>query len=121
MPASRSLRIHGPIWITKEPTPTINPIIEPIKLPLKIKPDIELIKKVTDDRVHEPYRKTLIKEFDIIEKAIKGTNAKLNISGSGPTMLLISKDDIAINLIKKLNLDLDIYNLKVSNGCIIKE
>lgn len=83
--------------------------------------DIELIKKVTDDRVHEPYRKTLIKEFDIIEKAIKGTNAKLNISGSGPTMLLISKDDIAINLIKELNLDLDIYNLKVSNGCIIKE
>lgn len=87
--------------------------------------DIDLIKKVTDDKIHEPYRKPLIKEWSKVEESVKDYDAKLNISGSGPTMLLISKDannDEIINLIKNLNLKLEIHSLKVSDvGCELFE
>ena len=87
--------------------------------------DIGLIKKVTEDKIHEPYRKQFIREWDDVENAIKDCDAKLNISGSGPTMLLISNNnsnESIINRIKGLNLQLEIHSLKVSDvGCVVKE
>lgn len=52
----------------------------------------ELLKTVCKDHVHEPYRKTLIKDYDRIKKEVeKNGDAVLLISGSGPTLLIISK------------------------------
>ena len=52
----------------------------------------ELLKTVCKDHVHEPYRKTLIKDYDKIKKEVeKNGDAVLLISGSGPTLLVISK------------------------------
>jgi len=78
------------------------------------KGDIKLIKVATQDRIHEPYRKQFIQEWDTIKAAIVNQDAVLNISGSGPTMLLISKEKEIINKIKKLELILDIKQLKTS-------
>ena len=83
--------------------------------------DINLIKMVTSDRIHEPYRKSLIKEYDLIEETLKNEDAKLNISGSGPTMLVITKSDEIFDVINKLNLGLDIFEVSVSNGLSIEE
>jgi homoserine kinase len=54
--------------------------------------DFNLLKTVCKDYIHEPYRKKLIKDYNYIKKTVeeKG-NAVLLISGSGPTLLVISK------------------------------
>lgn len=54
--------------------------------------NLELIKMLCVDRIHEPYRKKLIKEFDDIEAIVNKYNNQLIISGSGSTMLIISYD-----------------------------
>ncbi|MBR6072033.1 MAG: homoserine kinase [Acholeplasmatales bacterium] len=54
--------------------------------------NLELIKMLCVDKIHEPYRKKLIKEFDDIEAIINKYNGKLIISGSGSTMLIISNN-----------------------------
>lgn len=55
--------------------------------------DFNLMKNVCKDFVHEPYRKKMIKDYDAIKKAVeKNGDAVLLISGSGPTLLTISKN-----------------------------
>lgn len=65
--------------------------------------DFELLKNVCIDYVHEPYRKKLIKDYDYIKKVIeKNDDAIVLISGSGPTLLVISNNkDFANNIILK--------------------
>ena len=55
--------------------------------------DFNLLKTVCKDYIHEPYRKKLIKDYNYIRRTIeeKG-DAVLLISGSGPTLLIISKN-----------------------------
>lgn len=64
--------------------------------------DFNLLKTVCKDYIHEPYRKKLIKDYNYIKKIVeeKG-NAVLLISGSGPSLLVISKKR---NFGKKLRL-----------------
>lgn len=64
--------------------------------------DFNLLKNAKVDFIHEPYRKKLIKDYEYIKKKIeKDGDAILLISGSGPTLLVISKDS---NFYKKINL-----------------
>ena len=64
--------------------------------------DFNLLKTVCKDFIHEPYRKKLIKDYDLIKKRVeKNGDAMLIISGSGPTLLTISNDK---NFYKKINL-----------------
>ena len=64
--------------------------------------DMKLLKTVAKDFVHEPYRKKLIKDYDYIKKTIeKNDNTVVLISGSGPSLLVISTDR---NLHKKIHL-----------------
>ena len=75
------------------------------------KGDFELLKSVCRDYVHEPYRKTLIKDYDIIKKQVeKNGDAVLIISGSGPTLLCISTDE---NFYKKLKLKGTVANWEI--------
>ncbi len=84
------------------------------------KGDMKLIKLATKDCIHEPYRKKFIKEYDLIENSINNLDAKLIISGSGPTMILLAKDNKIIDKLKDLKLNIKIYSLKVSDiGCEI--
>ena len=65
--------------------------------------DFNLLRTVCKDYIHEPYRKKLIKDYDYIKKTIeKNGDAVLLISGSGPTLLVISKDK---NFYKKIKLN----------------
>lgn len=64
--------------------------------------NFDLIKSVCVDYIHEPYRKKLIDDYDYIKtKVEKNGDAVLLISGSGPTLLVISKNK---SFIKNLNL-----------------
>ena len=58
--------------------------------------------RLCKDYIHEPYRKKLIKDYDYIKKTVeKNGDAVLLISGSGPTLLVISNNK---NFSKKLKL-----------------
>ncbi len=65
--------------------------------------DVELIKSVTKDKIHEQYRKKLFKNVSEVEKICYGCGAlTFNISGAGSTCLCISLKDISEELSKNL-------------------
>ncbi len=73
------------------------------------------IKVIMNDRIHEPYRKPLIKDYELCKKIAmdKGADAFI-ISGSGSTMLAISKEklDIRIKDIEFRNVEIDYEGVK---------
>ncbi len=55
--------------------------------------DEELISLALDDRLHEPYRRLLIKGSDIAEEAARKAGAMaFCLSGAGPTFMCLTKD-----------------------------
>ncbi len=52
--------------------------------------DIEIIKRVFDDRLHHPYRMPLIRGGEELKKALEDLGCAVAISGSGSTILAIS-------------------------------
>ena len=77
--------------------------------------ELDKINIYLKDNIHEPYRKTLIKDYDHIKDICMKNGAKgFTISGSGSTMLAIS--DIP-NLSKKIAIEGDykMLDLKVDN------
>ncbi len=61
--------------------------------------DFDMIRAVTKDRLHEPYRKPLFRNVDEVEKAAYAAGAvSFIISGAGSTCLCISKAPIADEL-----------------------
>ena len=64
----------------------------------------ELIKLVTEDRLHERYRKPLFKNIGLIEKAAYECGAiSFTVSGAGPTCLAFSEAPIAKKLNEKIS------------------
>ena len=60
--------------------------------------DLDNISSLNKDKIHEPYRKALIKDFKKYEKLAYQNGAKaFLISGSGSTCLSISDKDLLIN------------------------
>ncbi len=85
------------------------------------KGDINLLKILTKDEIHEKYRSKFIKEWDELKVIAKNFDVTLNISGSGPTMLIISKNDEFIDYIKD-KFDFRIIKLKVcKEGAVLTE
>lgn len=81
--------------------------------------NIELLLDLFNDKLHEPYRSKLIKEYDYLKDICKKNSIPFAISGSGSTMLLISKD---LNILNKINnIDCDIKVLEVGEGIKIWE
>lgn len=58
------------------------------------KGDINLLCDLFDDRLHEPYRAKLIAGYSEIKKLCSDNNVAFAISGSGSTMLAISRENI---------------------------
>ncbi|MGN1095515.1 MAG: homoserine kinase [Eubacteriales bacterium] len=61
--------------------------------------DIALLRAAINDKLHEPYRRKLIYNFDTVKSAAKDAGAPVFfISGSGSTCMCVSEEDIRENL-----------------------
>ena len=80
-----------------------------INLPYALKVgDLNLLKKLLIDKIHEPYRFPLIENAETLKKEVLDKDAILIISGSGSTLLSISYK----------NLKIDNPNFKCKNVCV---
>ena len=65
--------------------------------------DEKLLRTAMQDRLHQPYRKSLITDYDAIEALVLTTGAAFCVSGAGPTLLCITQDSqLEEKLSKKL-------------------
>lgn len=88
--------------------------------------NVTLIKQAWGDRLHEPYRKQLIPEYNQLEALCKEHQAlALLISGSGSTMLVIADNKYCLSKIEeKLTTTTDVVCHHVTvekNGFIVEE
>lgn len=82
--------------------------------------DLELITELLSDKMHEPYRMKLIKDSDKIREIAKNNGWAFALSGAGPSLLVISKEDINDKFLKFNNWK--IFNLTVGQeGAIVSE
>ena len=66
--------------------------------------DEKLLRNAMQDRIHQPYRKSMIRDYDKIEGLIRTTGAAFCISGAGPTLLCITRNPgLEEKLAKKLD------------------
>ena len=66
--------------------------------------DEKLLRNAMQDRLHQPYRKKLIPDYDAIEALVRTTGAAFCLSGAGPTLLCITQDSkLEEKLAKKLD------------------
>ncbi len=66
--------------------------------------DEKLLRNAMQDRIHQPYRKKLIRDYDQIEALVRTTGAAFCLSGAGPTLLCITRNkDLEEKLGKKLH------------------
>lgn len=73
--------------------------------------DIDILNRINGDMIHEPYRKQLIPDYEAIKQRF---NTPLYISGSGPTLFLISEEEsivLPIDLVSNWK----IYKLDIDN------
>lgn len=86
--------------------------------------DAESMKKALVDKLHQPYREPLIKGFKEITELIKNSDDIIGctISGAGPTILIISKNNgfekiqnEVKEILSVLNVDCDIRTFNVEN------
>ena len=65
--------------------------------------DEKLLRNAMQDRIHQPYRKSLIMDYEKIEGLIRTTGAAFCLSGAGPTLLCITRNPgLEDKLAKKL-------------------
>ena len=66
--------------------------------------DEKLLRNAMQDRIHQPYRKKMIPDYDKIESLIRTTGAAFCLSGAGPTVLCITRNPgLEVKLAKKLH------------------
>ena len=66
--------------------------------------DEKLLRNAMQDRLHQNYRKVLIKDYEAIEGLVRTTGAAFCLSGAGPTLLCITQDEkLDEKLAKKLD------------------
>ena len=66
--------------------------------------DEKLLRNAMQDKIHQPYRKKLIQDYDKIEALVRTTGAAFCLSGAGPTLLCITRNkDLEEKLGKKLH------------------
>ena len=66
--------------------------------------DEKLLRNAMQDRIHQPYRKKMIADYEKIESLIRTTGAAFCLSGAGPTLLCITRNPgLEEKLAKKLD------------------
>lgn len=87
--------------------------------------DLKLLKKAMGDKIHEPYRKKIIHEYDEVRNICEKIDSySFLISGSGSTLLNIYKKSSSLEKVKdklkKLECEWKVLDLKVdTKGTII--
>ncbi len=88
------------------------------------KQDSEQMKKCLKDKIHQPYREKLIKGFKELRELLDNKDDILGcvVSGAGPTILVISKNDgfervenEVLHLFEEINVNCDIRTLNIEN------
>ncbi len=82
--------------------------------------DTELIRDGLDDRLHQPYRIPLIKNYESVRKAAMENGALgMYLSGAGPTMMVVADNENVCGALKKSlfehNMEFDVRPLCVNN------
>lgn len=54
--------------------------------------DEKLLRNAMQDRLHQPYRKSMIPDYEKIEALVRTTGAAFCLSGAGPTLLCITRN-----------------------------
>ena len=66
--------------------------------------DEKLLRNAMQDRIHQPYRKKMIADYEKIESLVRTTGAAFCLSGAGPTLLCITRNPgLEAKLAKKLD------------------
>jgi len=66
--------------------------------------DEKLLRNAMQDRIHQPYRKSMIPDYEKIEALVRTTGAAFCLSGAGPTLLCITRNPgLEEKLAKKLH------------------
>ena len=66
--------------------------------------DEKLLRNAMQDRLHQPYRKKMVTDYERIEALVRTTGAAFCLSGAGPTLLCITLDEqLEEKLAKKLH------------------
>lgn len=66
--------------------------------------DEKLLRNAMQDKLHQPYRKHMIGDYEAIEELVRTTGAAFCLSGAGPTLLCITRDKaLQEKLAKKLS------------------
>ncbi len=66
--------------------------------------DEKLLRNAMQDRIHQPYRKKLIADYEALESLVRTTGAAFCLSGAGPTLLCITRNaGLEEKLAKKLD------------------
>lgn len=75
--------------------------------------DYDLLSKVVDDKIHQPYRKSLIKEYGFFEKIMKKNGALATfISGSGSTLMAFCHKTMSQEIYEILTKECEKNNIK---------
>ena len=70
--------------------------------------NLERLSVLMDDRIHQPYRKELVRDYDLIaSEAEKAGAAAVCLSGAGPTMLAVVQEQNAHQVAKAMKAVLD--------------
>ena len=54
--------------------------------------DEKLLRNAMQDRLHQPYRKHMIADYEVIEGLVRTSGAAFCLSGAGPTLLCITRN-----------------------------
>ncbi len=66
--------------------------------------DEKLLRNAMQDRIHQPYRKKHIADYEALESLVRTTGAAFCLSGAGPTLLCITRNEgLEEKLAKKLD------------------
>lgn len=63
--------------------------------------DEALLAAAMDDKIHQPYRRSLIADYDVIEKIVKEQGAAFCLSGAGPTLLCVTRSSELEGVLKQ--------------------
>ncbi len=65
--------------------------------------DEKLLRNAMQDKLHQPYRKHMMVDYEVIESFVRTSGAAFCLSGAGPTLLCITRDKtLKEKLAKKL-------------------
>lgn len=81
--------------------------------------NVEFLRELFNDRLHEPYRGKLIPGYQEIKEICRKEKVAFAISGSGSSMLIIAKDEAIVSKLKKFKYDIKV--LEVGQGVQIWE